>query len=127
MKKKKLTDLEWRKKLSGEEYRVLRKKGTEPPHIGLYNLHFEKGTYYCKGCKSSLFRSSSKFRSTCGWPTFDQAIKESIHYSEDTSIGMIRTEITCSCCNSHLGHVFNDGPTETGLRYCVNSISINFK
>ncbi len=117
---------EWKAQLTEEEYRILRQKGTERPFTGKYNLHYEDGTYKCMACKTPLFESASKFDSGCGWPSFDESIEGSIEYVRDTSHGMIRTEILCANCGSHLGHVFNDGPTETGQRYCVNSVSINF-
>jgi peptide-methionine (R)-S-oxide reductase len=121
------SDEEWRNQLSEEEYRVLRKKGTERAFTGKYNLHFEDGLYSCRACGNPLFRSDSKFESGCGWPSFDQQISEDAIITErDTSHGMIRTEILCGNCGSHLGHVFNDGPTQTGLRYCVNSVSLDF-
>ena len=120
------TETEWKAQLSDEEYRILRKKGTEMPHMGVYNLHFKDGTYACKGCGTPLFESGHKFESSCGWPSFDEAIESSIVYEKDTSYGMIRTEILCVACGGHLGHVFNDGPTATGMRYCVNSASIDF-
>ena len=97
------------------------------PHSGTYNLHFEKGTYCCAGCNEPLFESSSKFDAHCGWPSFDEAIKGKVGYISDKTLGMIRTEIVCQTCDGHLGHVFNDGPTETGSRYCVNSVSLKFK
>lgn len=118
---------EWRKELGDEAYRILRQKGTERPHSGKYNLNFEDGTYGCKGCGQKLFESDSKFDAHCGWPSFDESIKGTVEYVLDKSHGMIRTEIVCSNCGGHLGHVFNDGPTETGTRYCVNSVSIDFK
>jgi peptide-methionine (R)-S-oxide reductase len=121
------TEDEWREQLSLEEYRILRQKGTERPHTGKFNLHFEKGAYVCAGCKQQLFESDSKFDAHCGWPSFDESIKGTVDYVLDKTHGMIRTEIVCSNCGGHLGHVFNDGPTETGTRYCVNSISIDFK
>lgn len=122
------SDEQWRAELSEEEYRVLRKAGTEPPFSGEYNLHFEDGEYRCKGCGNLLFDSTSKFDSRCGWPSFDQEIEKGrIREKLDTTHGMVRTEILCSNCDSHLGHVFNDGPTGTGLRYCVNSVSLDFK
>lgn len=121
------TDKEWREELSENEYHVLREKGTERPHTGKYNLHFEEGIYSCKACNEPLFKSESKFNAHCGWPSFDNAIDDTIEYVKDTSHGMSRIEIICNSCGSHLGHVFNDGPTETGLRYCVNSVSINFE
>lgn len=116
----------WKDKLSPEEYYVLRQKGTERPFSGKYNMHFEKGTYVCNACKTSLFESGTKFDSGCGWPSFDQALEGKIEYIQDRSHGMIRTEIVCVNCQSHLGHVFDDGPTDTGLRYCVNSVSLDF-
>lgn len=121
------TEDEWRKELSEEQFRILRQKGTERPHTGVYNLHFEKGTYVCAGCHQKLFESDSKFDAHCGWPSFDKSIKGTVDYVLDKSHGMIRTEIVCSNCGGHLGHVFNDGPTETGTRYCVNSVSIDFE
>tara|TARA_R110000868_G_scaffold219385_4_gene470374 strand:- start:6223 stop:6624 length:402 start_codon:yes stop_codon:yes gene_type:complete len=121
------TEDEWRKQLSEEEYRILRQKGTERPHTGKFNLHFEKGAYVCAGCKQQLFESDSKFDAHCGWPSFDESIKGTVEYVLDKTHSMTRTEIVCSNCGGHLGHVFNDGPTETGTRYCVNSVSIDFK
>ncbi len=114
------------KNLTPEQYHILIEKGTEPPFSGKYNLHFKKGHYVCAGCGEKLFESNSKFSSHCGWPSFDQAIKNSVTYVLDKSHGMLRTEIVCSNCGGHLGHVFNDGPTKTGTRYCVNSLSLNF-
>ena len=121
------TEAEWKAQLSDEEYRILRKKGTELPHTGEYNLHFKDGAYRCKGCGAMLFESGHKFESHCGWPSFDKAIEGAILNQKDTSHYMIRTEILCASCGGHLGHVFDDGPTETGLRYCVNSASMDFK
>ncbi len=128
MKKYKIekAEEEWKKILSEDQYRILRKKGTEAPHTGKYNLHFEKGEYQCAACKTKLFESDSKFESGCGWPSFDEAIEGTIEYNQDKTLGMVRTEILCANCGSHLGHVFDDGPTETGQRYCVNSASIEF-
>ncbi|MDX1542504.1 MAG: peptide-methionine (R)-S-oxide reductase MsrB [Christiangramia sp.] len=128
MKKYKIekTEEEWKKELSPEQYRILREKGTEAPHSGKYNLHFDKGIYKCAACGEQLFESDSKFESGCGWPSFDDAIEGKVEYVQDRSLGMIRTEILCSNCGSHLGHVFDDGPTDTGQRYCVNSASIEF-
>ncbi len=117
---------EWKKELTPEQYRVLREAGTERPHTGEYNLTFEDGTYKCAACGEPLFDSDSKFESHCGWPSFDNAKEGKIIEKEDRSHGMVRTEILCANCGSHLGHVFNDGPTETGLRYCVNSVSLDF-
>ncbi|WP_304139157.1 peptide-methionine (R)-S-oxide reductase MsrB [Mesonia mobilis] len=120
------SEQEWKEQLSEEQYRILRQKGTEAPHTGKYNLHFEEGKYKCAGCGNILFESEAKFNSNCGWPSFDQSVEGSIEYIKDTSFGMIRTEILCSNCGGHVGHVFDDGPTETGQRYCVNSASIEF-
>ena len=120
------TEAEWQKELSEEQYRILRQKGTERPFTGKYNLQFEDGTYHCSGCNQKLFESNSKFDSHCGWPSFDESIKGTVEYVLDKTNGMMRTEIVCSNCGGHLGHVFNDGPTETGTRYCVNSASVNF-
>ena len=120
------SEQEWKEQLSEEQYRILRQKGTEAPHTGKYNLHFEDGKYKCAGCGNILFESEAKFNSNCGWPSFDQSVEGSIEYIKDTSFGMIRTEILCSNCGGHIGHVFDDGPTETGQRYCVNSASIEF-
>ena len=121
------TEEEWKAQLGLEKYKILRQKGTEFPHTGHYNLHFEKGKYGCAACGEVLFESDSKFDAHCGWPSFDQSIPGKVEYIKDTSHGMIRTEILCASCGSHLGHVFDDGPTETGIRYCVNSLSIDFK
>jgi peptide-methionine (R)-S-oxide reductase len=121
------TEEQWLEELGREKYHVLREKGTEYPHSGQYNLHFEKGTYTCAGCQEPLFESTSKFNAHCGWPSFDESIPGKVEYIRDTTHGMIRTEILCANCGGHLGHVFNDGPTQTKNRYCVNSLSIDFK
>ena len=121
------TEDAWRKLLSQEEYRVLREQGTEYPHSGAYNSHYEKGTYNCRGCNQPLYASDSKFDSGCGWPSYDQSIEGAIEYRKDSSHGMVRVEIVCSNCGGHQGHVFEDGPTASGKRYCVNSASINFE
>ena len=121
------TATEWREQLDPLSYSVLREKGTERPFTGEYDQHFEKGNYLCKGCGQKLYDSESKFDSGCGWPSFDKSEPGAIEYNKDTSHGMIRTEIVCSRCGSHQGHVFNDGPTQTGVRYCVNSVSIDFQ
>lgn len=120
---------EWRQQLPPDQYHVLREKGTERPFTGKYNLHFEKGVYKCAGCGYELFDDSQKFESHCGWPSFDAELGsgDRIRKIRDTTFGMIRTEIVCARCGGHLGHVFDDGPTETGQRYCVNSLSINFE
>ena len=116
----------WKQELSAEEYRILRQAGTEYPFTGQYNAHFEAGTYHCKGCGAPLYASSAKFDSGCGWPSYDQSIEGAIEYRPDHSLGMRRVEILCANCGGHQGHVFNDGPTKTGQRYCVNSASIDF-
>lgn len=122
------SEQEWKEQLSPDQYIVLRQAGTERPFTGEYNMHFENGIYVCAGCGEELFDSSSKFNSHCGWPSFDQEIEAGkIVEVRDESHGMIRTEILCGNCGGHLGHVFDDGPTETGLRYCVNSLSLDFK
>jgi peptide-methionine (R)-S-oxide reductase len=121
------SEQEWLEQLGEEKYRILRKKGTEFPHSGKYNLHFDLGMYLCAGCNTPLFKSDSKFNAHCGWPSFDASLPGKIEYIKDTSHGMIRTEIVCTSCGGHLGHVFEDGPTESGVRYCVNSLSIEFK
>ena len=119
---------EWKKLLSSDQYYVLREKGTERPFTGKYNMHFDKGVYKCAGCGYELFNSDMKFESHCGWPSFDAEMGsgDRIKKIEDRTHGMLRTEIVCAQCGGHLGHVFDDGPTETGLRYCVNSLSIDF-
>lgn len=122
-----MAETDWKAKLTPEEYYILREKGTEKPYSGKFLMHKEKGNYTCKGCGALLFSSNSKFDSHCGWPSFDKEIeKGKINYTQDNSHGMQRIEITCANCGGHLGHVFNDGPTETGLRYCVNSVSLDF-
>jgi peptide-methionine (R)-S-oxide reductase len=122
------TEDEWKKVLSPEQYEVLREKGTEMPYSGKYYLHKEKGVYVCAACWAELFRSDTKFDAGCGWPSFSDVIDSSkVVYTKDKSHGMIRTEITCARCGGHLGHVFDDGPAPTGQRYCINSVSIDFK
>ena len=125
-KKNELTEEEWRKKLTPEEFHILREKGTERPFTGEYDKFYKDGTYKCAGCGTELFTSSSKYDSGCGWPAFYEAMPEKIQESVDSSFGMTRVEITCENCGGHLGHVFNDGPEPSGLRYCVNSISLDF-
>ena len=126
-KKVKRSDSEWRRMLSSAEYHILREKGTERAFTGEYDGHFENGMYLCAGCGNKIFDSETKYRSGCGWPAFYEALPESVEEHEDNSFGMRRIEITCSKCDGHLGHVFNDGPQPTGLRFCINSVSMDFK
>ena len=122
----KKTEAEWKRILTSGEYHILREKGTERAFTGEYDGHFDNGTYLCAGCGSELFESNTKYRSGCGWPAFYEALPESVKETEDSSYGMKRIEITCSKCDGHLGHVFNDGPQPSGLRYCINSVSMDF-
>jgi peptide-methionine (R)-S-oxide reductase len=126
MEKLELTDAEWRARLTREEYRVLREAGTERPFSGTYVDTEEPGLYRCAGCGAELFRSDTKFHSGSGWPSFfEPASLESVETRVDTSHGMIRTEVLCATCGGHLGHVFEDGPAPTGLRYCINSCTLD--
>ena len=120
------SESEWHNELSDEEFRVLRKKSTELPFTEQYNNHFDKGIYRCRACDTPLFDSESKFESGCGWPSYNKALPGALEFIKDNSHGMIRTEIVCAKCGGHQGHVFNDGPSSTGERYCVNSVSIRF-
>ncbi len=123
------TEQEWKKLLSREEYRVLRMKGTERPFRNKYDHHFEPGSYSCAACGLELFDSDTKFNSGCGWPAFYAAkAGQRVKLTPDYSLGMVRTEVTCARCDSHLGHIFQDAPqTPTGQRYCINSVSLKFK
>ena len=122
------TDEEWQKILPADVYYVARQKGTERPYTSKFEHSKEIGTYYCAVCGNPLFRSDTKFESGCGWPSFYEPIsKTSIIYLKDNSLGMERTEVECGKCKSHLGHVFDDGPPPTGLRYCINGVVLDFK
>ncbi len=116
---------EWKKKLTPEQFAVLREKGTEAPFSGKLLHETRDGMYRCSACGNALFASDAKFESGTGWPSFDQALPGSIKEIPDNEMGMHRTEIVCANCNSHLGHVFDDGPTETGKRYCLNSVCLD--
>lgn len=120
-----LSDEEWRRRLTPDQYRVLRKHGTEPAWSGCFIGTHEAGTYVCAACGNPLFRSGTKFESGTGWPSFTQPVApDAVTSYEDDSFGMVRTEVRCGRCDGHLGHVFPDGPPPTGLRYCMNSLAM---
>jgi peptide-methionine (R)-S-oxide reductase len=128
MPNKQTTDAEWKKILTPEQYRVLREKGTELPFTGKYEFEDGEGKYVCGACGADLFESGTKFDANCGWPSFYDARPGAVEFNSDATLGMSRTEVTCANCGSHLGHIFNDAPDQpTGQRYCINSISLDFK
>ncbi len=123
-----LTEEEWRERLTPEQFQILRQKGTERAFTGKYDKNKQAGEYLCAACGQLLFESDNKFDSGCGWPSFTEPAKgEGVEEHRDTSHGMVRTEVVCSRCEGHLGHVFPDGPGENGLRYCINSASLDFE
>jgi peptide-methionine (R)-S-oxide reductase len=118
---------EFKKKLTPEQYKVLREKGTEAPFTGKYVHEDKKGMYTCAACGNPLFSSDTKFDSGTGWPSFDEALPGAVKFEKDEAYGMNRTEVLCAKCGSHLGHVFDDGPTKTGKRYCMNSVCLDLE
>ena len=124
----KKTEDDWRKQLTPVQFNVLREKGTERPFTGEYDKFYEQGTYYCAACGAEFFTSKTKYNSGCGWPAFyEPSVNKNIVEKKDVSHGMVRIEVMCAKCGGHLGHVFNDGPQPTGLRYCINSGSLRFE
>ena len=121
------SDEEWRKLLTPEQYDILRGHGTERPGTCALNYEKRSGTFSCAGCGQELFASKKKFESGTGWPSFNDPVAGAVETTSDRSYGMVRTEVHCSRCGSHLGHVFPDGPPPTGLRYCINGVAMNFK
>jgi peptide-methionine (R)-S-oxide reductase len=123
-----LKEEDWKKVLTPEQYYIARQKGTERPWTSKFEKFDEKGTYYCAACGNTLFQSNTKFDSGCGWPSFFEPVnKKSLIYTPDNTLGMQRTEVQCGRCKAHLGHVFEDGPPPTGLRYCINGVILGFE
>lgn len=122
-----LTEEEWRQRLSPEQYRIMRRHGTEPPNSCTLLHETRAGVFHCAGCDQELFESTLKFESGTGWPSFTVPLEGAVEEEIDRSYGMVRTEVHCAACGSHLGHVFPDGPPPTGLRYCINGVALNFR
>ena len=121
------TDAEWRRRLSAAQYQVLRRSGTERPYNSPLNDEHRRGTFVCAGCDRELFSSTTKFDSRTGWPSFWAPLADAIGTEDDSSFGMVRTAVHCARCGGHLGHVFDDGPRPTGMRYCMNGVAMNFR
>ena len=122
-----MSETEWKKKLSPEAFYVCRQHGTEAPFSGKYNDNKDTGMYKCVCCNAPLFESETKFDSGTGWPSYYEGVEDAITEIKDSSLGMVRVEVVCSNCNAHLGHLFPDGPEPTGMRYCINSVCLNFE